>query len=293
MLSVAGIAVPGGRSLSMEGRPDLPAALALFLADLELAGRSNTARTYRQYLRFPQDAALDARAFREVMVSAAQRQLAPGSLATVRTALRSFGRYCQEQGWLMENPARMLPAVKVPEPEGRYLTPQQVRHIWQVAGERGKNRRPDELRLILLLLLEGLRASELCALRWTDIEGDRLRILGKGKKRRVVALSPLAGQYLASRQRTGPKVFDLTPWALWARIKRLGERAGIDLHPHLFRHTWASRALLEGADMEHVRVLGGWSARSEAVERYVKAVRQEAALKASRRLRLVERVLEE
>ena len=52
----------------------------------------------------------------------------------------------------------------------------------------------------------------------------------------------------------------------------------------------ASLSLLAGMNPEHLRALGGWSARSEVWERYVKSVREDAAIKAALELDLSGRI---
>ena len=110
--------------------------------------------------------------------------------------------------------------------------------------------------------LLGCRVSELCRLRWEDIEpldeGGNVRLLGKGNKPRTIRVSndTLAlfeslgrgepGDWLfPSNKRNGP----LTRQAVAARMAMWGREANVRLHPHRCRHTHATHAIRRGVDV--------------------------------------------
>jgi integrase len=66
----------------------------------------------------------------------------------------------------------------------------------------------------------------------------------------------------------------MTPWAIWRVVNRLGREAGVAVHPHLFRHTWATRAIAAGVPTEIVRRAGGW-ASLQIMQRYLGVTDQE------------------
>jgi integrase/recombinase XerD len=67
---------------------------------------------------------------------------------------------------------------------------------------------------------------------------------------------------------------------IYTAIKRVGKLAGLpDLHPHAFRHTFASMLLLDGLDPTHARKLTGHSTDG-AFKRYVVGAEQKAAITA-------------
>ncbi len=128
--------------------------------------------------------------------------------------------------------------------------------------------------IILLLLDTGLRASEICALRITDLDirNSILRTIGKGKKERIIPFSPRTGQaiwrYLATRrddQQNDPLFVTkyghpLDRDQLRRLLNRIGERAQVpDVHPHRFRHTFAINYLRNGGDAFTLQVLLGHS----------------------------------
>jgi site-specific recombinase XerD len=137
-------------------------------------------------------------------------------------------------------------------------------------------------RLIILMLLDtGLRLSELASIKLDDIDPGRhiIKILGKGAKERVVAIGVKAyaalARYVTARldrlNRLRRKNIDylfisdecrrLTPWGIYIAIKTIASRAGVEgrCHPHKFRHTSGTMALLNGASEREVQLMLGHS----------------------------------
>jgi len=140
--------------------------------------------------------------------------------------------------------------------------------------------------LLAIMLRAGLRCAEALALRQRDIDfaSHRLRVMGKGKKERVVPIDPVLELYLLEwrdRRPSGERFFNtvrapagraLDTRAIRRMVKRRGLKAGIDdLHPHLCRHTcatvWVSRPELE---LHEVQLLLG-HARLTTTQRYLHA----------------------
>lgn len=119
--------------------------------------------------------------------------------------------------------------------------------------ERTDNRRLEDWLLVALMSLAGLRVSEVCTIDRTDIVGDTVHVLGKGRKRRTV---PLAPEILAALEeyrppRTGRHLFGrptddsrrIAPYVVQQRVPVLARRAGIlelRVTPHTLRHTFGS-----------------------------------------------------
>ncbi len=132
---------------------------------------------------------------------------------------------------------------------------------------------PRALAAMLLMAYAGLRVSEVAKLRWDDVEGDVIRVrMGKGRKDRLVPAHPRVVEALSTLRKMSllrsayvfPSPKDpkrpVTTRALQYLIERLGRRAGLPrrlLHPHVLRHTFATRALRESGNLEAVRRLLG------------------------------------
>ncbi len=119
--------------------------------------------------------------------------------------------------------------------------------------------------LVLLLVTCGLRVSEAIGADVDQVETVRghrvLVVLGKGGKRRRVPLPPAAAHaldQLVDGREAGP-IFTTTRGARWDRrdahraVARLGRQAGLELYPHLFRHTNITLALDAGAPLDRVQ----------------------------------------
>jgi len=126
----------------------------------------------------------------------------------------------------------------------------------------------------------GIRLSELVALRAGDVDhhGATLRVMGKGRKERIVPIGRAAGnairEYLASKEGK-PRAFQDPLFegrqgrAVSARTvqrlvkKRLAEVSEIRrLSPHVLRHTFATHMLNAGADLRAVQELLGHTSLS-------------------------------
>src|SRR3989442_503791 len=126
--------------------------------------------------------------------------------------------------------------------------------------------------ILATLYATGLRVSELCQLRGTDIDSQRMVIQvrqGKGQRDRVVMLSPdllpLLRRYwklyqLHSWLFPGPRVTEpITPAGVAHICTQAGHAAKIKkaVYPHLLRHTFATHLLEAGVDLRRIQLLLG------------------------------------
>lgn len=142
---------------------------------------------------------------------------------------------------------------------------------------------PREHAFVVLLVTCGLRVSEALGTDLSDLDEVRghrvLTVVGKGSKRRTVALPPAAWQALAeytTGRESGP-TFITSSGARWDRVAaaraldRVAQRAELPhLHPHVLRHTAATLALDAGAPLDRVQALLG-HADPRTTMRYVAA----------------------
>jgi integrase len=169
-------------------------------------------------------------------------------------------------------------------------------------GTEFRDRRDEAM--VRLMAETGMRVSDVLGLDVTDVDLPRgLAYVrrGKGGKGRIVPFGPQTAKALdrySRLRRTHPGA-DLPALFLTARLARrladhglrrtLGLRAaaaGIDkFHPHMFRHTAASRWLAAGGSEGGLMAVAGWSSR-EMLDRYVRATAAERAATESRSLNL-------
>ena len=188
-------------------------------------------------------------------------------------ALRAFFRWLETEEYLAKNPVAKL---KPPKLERRYKAVLSVAEIERLlAALNPKTFLGSRMYAMIALLYDsGLRAGELVGLDVGDVDwaGYQVRVMGKGKKERLVPFSPTTQRalrkYLTLRERYaldgGEELFisteghRLTVHGLNQAVKRLGQRAGIPrLHSHLLRHSAAVAAVMNGADQFALkRILG-------------------------------------
>lgn len=173
--------------------------------------------------------------------------------------------------------------VEVAKPEIRAIIPltrDEVVRLLDSARKTGRERTRNKA-ILLILLDTGIRASELCGLRLSDLADTSLRVMGKGGKERFVPVTPMALAALVAYLETRPPgkrhapVFlsedgnQLTRDALRRLVGRLGDRAGVhNVHPHRFRHTFAINYLLNGGDPYTLQMILGHSTM-DMVKRYL------------------------
>jgi len=191
-------------------------------------------------------------------------------------ALRSFYRFLMLDGRLSSDPTRNFKAPRSPQRVPRFLSRQDMDKLLSCPA-RDNFVRMRTVAAIELLYASGLRVSELLGLRLEAVNAQQgwLRVLGKGSKERLVPVHRAAldalGRYMELRQArfggsgrdAGAEIFlnrlgrRLSRVQLWKDILRLGREADVKVHPHLFRHTFASHLVQAGADLRSVQEMLG------------------------------------
>ncbi len=228
------------------------------------------------------------RLFLDSEVGIRGQKLSNTTLAYQLIVLRSFLKYLLTQDRNVMPPEKfILPKTRAREIQ--YLSQSEVLKILETVNISLESKNPQKntlikarnLAIIQAIAHSGLRISEILNLLKADIEAEagRLVIKGKGGKVRVAFLSKvsleliqiylnLRGQddnpYLfVSSQTIGGKstVKPLTSRSCQLMVSRYAKLAGIDkiITPHIFRHSFATTALKNGADIRSVQSLLGHS----------------------------------
>lgn len=210
------------------------------------------------------------------------RTHAPPSIARKMAAIRAFFRFLVDRGHAPHSPADELANPKVRRPLPTFLSVDAAKEVVEAPDTTKAHpavQKRDKAALELLYGA-GVRVSELVGLDLEDVDlaGQRARVLGKGRKERMVPFGQAAAEALASylALRTAfrhPRTGALDPKALFVSVRgrRLPVRAvqlfvrsygalgagRADLHPHALRHTCATHLLDGGADLRAIQeVLG-------------------------------------
>ncbi len=263
---------------------------------LDLEGKSpNTVRMYSYYVRRYLEAGgdLNARSALRFLARLRKDGYSNKSLNLVVQALRAYFRF---EGY--DDEAERLKPPKVPKSLPKSLTKEEVRRLISVIPP---TRKRDRL-IVLLLYGAGLRVSELCNLKKSDIDFDRSVLLvrgGKGAKDRVVPISkPLleeirsylesrndASEYLLVEERRNNKD-RISTKTVWYLLRRYGTKVGLKVTPHMLRHSFATHMLENGVDIRAIQELLGHSNLS-TTQIYTK-VTVEHLRKAQEKARLIE-----
>lgn len=177
--------------------------------------------------------------------------------------VKSFLKWLYQERWLSVELNAQVIAPKVPSRIPHFISVDEAVNLVQSLSNPGFER---ALALVLLLYGGGLRVSEACTLKWSNVDAHQglIRVLGKGGKERLVALPALSFKALAKLPRDGEFVFGtspLNPRTAYQMVRDSGARAGLikPLHPHALRHSYATHLLTSGADLRVLQELLGHS----------------------------------
>ncbi len=204
------------------------------------------------------------------------------SAARKLACLRSFFRYLCREGVLTKNPARPLRSPRFEKRIPVHLDESQVAALLDVPGEGDVALRS---RAILELLYgTGIRCGELVGLDLGEVDLDErmLRVLGKGRKERVLPFGTRAQAalkaYLPARLRARPRGEALFVNMRGGRLtdrsvrtiltRRMEQVASTQrISPHALRHSFATHLLERGADLRAIQELLGHASLS-TTQRY-------------------------
>ncbi len=204
-----------------------------------------------------------------------KEKLAPASVFRKLEAVKCFYKFLQVEERISEDPTRFLKSAKRTLKIPQQLSRQDMEKLLAYPAVKFEEIRT--LTMIDLLYAAGLRVSELINLRLENVnlkEGWVLA-LGKGNKQRFVPLhrevcariktylaareERFAGREVASELFLNNRGKKISRVCAWHFIAQLGRKANLStpLHPHLFRHTFASHLLQGGADLRSLQEMLG------------------------------------
>ena len=271
-----------------------------FLAELRRKNVSDHTLTaygadLRQFLEYftppgevpPAAGEIDTWKIREWMGDLYAHKLAAVTIRRKLSALRMLFRYLVREGTLKINPAKLVRTPKTPSRLPAVMTAAQANALVDgISAGAEKFEKPypaRDLALFEFLYGCGVRISELMGLNLEDIDGGEkwIRVRGKGRKERQVpygAKAALALQKYLDERKAAPEeraVFvnhrgrRLTPRGASSIVKFYATFLAEDssLHPHSFRHAYATHLLADGADLRAIQELLG-HARLSTTQKY-------------------------
>lgn len=228
------------------------------------------------------------RVLRRFALELGERGLDPASQSRILSTARAFYRWLFETQRIASNPAVGLRNPKLPQRLPAFLTEEESRSLLELPA--AVDFRTSRLRCLLeLLYASGLRVSELTGLDLQDllVEQRTLRVLGKGRKERLVPFHAEAeaslrtylgfrGAFLAAKGLPPSEALflnqkggRLTPTSVRAFLAEAIERASLraKVSPHALRHSFATHLLNRGMDLRAIQELLGHASLS-TTQRY-------------------------
>jgi len=179
------------------------------------AATDGASRTAGEEARSVAPADIDAAAVRAWVARMHAASLSPVTMGRKLAALRSFCTWLCRTGVLASNPARAIRNPKAPQHLPRFLSEPEIQALLESPGETDDGRR--DRAILELLYATGLRASELTGLDLDDVDLKErsVRVLGKGRKERIVPFGvdaaaalerwlPVRQRWLRSKTSTDP-----------------------------------------------------------------------------------------
>jgi integrase/recombinase XerC len=279
--------------------PAIRESAAQYLAELRRQGASeHTLRSYasdlEQFAAYFEPAGmhppaiedLDLGLLREWLASLYDQKLSGTSVRRKLAAVRSLFKFLRQEGALQTNLAARLRTPKLKQRLPEVMSEEKTNRLIDSveAGEPvEKPSKERDLAILELLYGCGIRVGELVGMNLEDIDPGEgwLRVRGKGNKERQVPIGERAAaavaQYLAVRA-AAPEEHALF---LNSQHKRLSDRqvrrlvkfyalatvGDSSVHPHSFRHAYATHLLNDGADLRAIQELLG-HARLSTTQKY-------------------------
>jgi len=197
------------------------------------------------------------------------------SIARILSTLKQFFRFLIFENKISYDPTEGLKSPKLWLRLPKSLEFDEVKKLLSVMLESKYFLR--DITMLELMYASGLRVSELVKLRLNDInfEAGFIRIKGKGDKERVVPIAQRTIEriknYLTQlrpkllKKRASDYVFlnnrgqPMTRQRFWQNLKAMGKIAGVEVTPHMIRHSFATHLLEGGADLRSLQKMLGHS----------------------------------
>jgi tyrosine recombinase XerC len=225
---------------------------------------------FKKFIDNQQIEKIDYLILRKYLAFLKEKNLTARTIVRHLSTLRSFFRFLTREGYIKTNPAASLLTLKLDKHLPSFLTEDEVNKLIESAvpkDERGLRDRA----ILETFYSTGMRVSELTGLNTPEIDfiGGIVKVMGKGKKERIVPIGEVAiaaiRAYLGKRKKQTDTLFlnkngtRITTRGIRNIVAKYIRIASIkqDVSPHTFRHSFATHLLNRGADLRSVQELLG------------------------------------
>jgi len=204
--------------------------------------------------------------------------LSPKTIQGYARTIKAFFSWAAREGYIDQNPAKLLKIPKAPRVLIATLSNSQIRRLLSVVDPRTARGFRDHC-MMIVLLDTGIRLSELVGLRIDNLDLERgvFKVMGKGARERLVPFGAKVQTALWKYvHKFRPEPFHpnicnlflranglaLTSDQVYRLIRNYGRRVGIEgvrCSPHTFRHTFAKNFLVNGGDLFTLQKILGHS----------------------------------
>jgi integrase/recombinase XerC len=204
------------------------------------------------------------------------------SVSRKMTSLKSFFRYCLQNGYVHTNPTSKLQPVKIPQRLPVFVQEAEMQKLFTETEFEDSFTGIRDYTILNVLYGTGIRVSELVNLKTSDINitGSSLKVLGKRNKERIIPVNSKLMQmitvYLEERKQflleqdvktkndwlfLSGRANKTYPRMVYTIVKKYLEQVTtVDKKsPHVLRHTFATHLLSHGADLNAIKELLGHS----------------------------------
>ena len=271
----------------MSRNRDTPISSFLTYLLAERGAATNTARSYQRDLRAFDDyldrtgTSIDRTATSHIegfLSHLVSRGLSPGSSRRALSAIRHFFKFLVLRGVLERSPATNVQPPRQWSQLPSYLSSEEIDKLLN-APDTDQPRGLRDRTMLEVMYATGMRVSELCSLKTTDLNISERVVLctGKGAKQRFIPVGSVAVTWvkkyikrarpLLLKELRSPLLFvshrgtGLTRQFVWQMIKRYAAECGLrrNVHPHILRHSFATHLLENDADLLSIKMMLGHS----------------------------------
>jgi integrase/recombinase XerC len=215
---------------------------------------------------------------RSWMASMSLIKMQPRSINRKISSLKSYFKFCLQQGIIASNPAKSVQVLKSRKRLPTYVEEDSMEKLLRNTPFPDDRTGITEYLIVSLLYHTGMRVSELVNLKMSqvDIPRSQIKVLGKGNKERIIpigkGLVEKIGEYLQKRNENPDEIF-ADALVLTGKGKAFSSRQIYDIvkkhlstvttaekkSPHVLRHSFATHLTGNGAELNAVKELLGHS----------------------------------